>query len=76
MSAKTMKIVIGVLAVALVIVGGLAVLKNLGLQHGGSEDGGTQRQREQALESGLAEPDTAGSASVDYEALTDASDGE
>ena len=32
MSAKTMKIVIGVLAVALVIVGGLAVLKNLGPQ--------------------------------------------
>ena len=75
MRTKTMKIVIGVLAVALVIVGGLAVLKNLGLQHGGSEDG-TQRQREQALESGLAEPDTAGSASVGYDTLTDASDGE
>lgn len=75
MSAKTMKIVIGVLAVALVIVGGLAVLKNLGPQPGGSGDG-LQEQREQALESGLAEPDTAGSASVDYKALTDASDGE
>ena len=75
MSTKTMKIVIGVLAVALVIVGGLAVLKNLGPQHGGSEDA-TQRQREQALESGLAEPDTAGSASVGYDTLTDASDGE
>ena len=36
MSAKTMKIVIGVLAVALVILGGLAVLKNLGPQLGGS----------------------------------------
>lgn len=75
MSAKTMKIVIGVLAVALVIVGGLAVLKNLGPQLGGSGNS-LQGERDQALESGLAEPDTAGSASVDYEALADASDGE
>ena len=75
MSAKTMKIVIGVLAVALVILGGLAVLKKLGPQLGGSGNS-LQGEREQALESGLAEPDTAGSASVDYEALTDASDGE
>ena len=37
MSAKTMKIVIGVLAVALVILGGLAVLKNLGPQLGGRD---------------------------------------
>ena len=75
MSAKTMKIVIGVLAVALVIVGGLAVLKNLGPQLDRSGNS-LQGEREHALESGLAEPDTAGSASVDYEALTDASDGE
>lgn len=75
MSTKTMKIVIGVLAVALVIVGGLAVLKNLGPQPGGSDDS-LPKQREQALESGLAEPDTAGSASVGYDTLSDASDGE
>lgn len=75
MSAKTMKIVIGVLAVALVILGGLAVLKNLGPQLGGSGNS-LQGEREQALESGLAEPDTAGSASVGYDTLTDASDGE
>ncbi|WP_147272878.1 hypothetical protein [Gordonibacter sp. 28C] len=38
MSSRTMKIVIGVLAVALVIVGGLAVLKNIGGLGGGQEN--------------------------------------
>lgn len=38
MSSRTMKIVIGVLAVALVIVGGLAVLKNVGGFGGGQEN--------------------------------------
>ena len=75
MSAKTMKIIIAVLAVALVIVGGLAILKNLEPQPGGSGVD-LQRQREQALASGLAEPDTAGSASVDSHTPADASDGE
>lgn len=38
MSSRTMKIIIGVLAVALVIVGGLAVLKNVGGLGGGQEN--------------------------------------
>ncbi len=38
MSSRTMKIIIGVLAAALVIVGGLAVLKNVGGLGGGQEN--------------------------------------
>lgn len=54
MSKRTMKIVIGVLAVALVVVGGLAMLKNL---NSGNLAPGSQDARDAALASGDAEPD-------------------
>ena len=60
MSSKTMKVVIGVLVAALVIVGGLAAFKNMGSPAGNTTD--LAEQRAEALASGDAVVDTTAAA--------------